>query len=121
MEAIQSRLQLSRVPKPEGYTFQNRFVVTIFCMEQAAVGGSHRKQTVRTCRCALAGGLLRELSLVHGVDRIEQMGPDAVVVGTDERFALHFHSSWRIPEVADRYTRKALRKASYGVTGFLQA
>ena len=56
--------------------------------------------------------------LPHGVDRIEQMGSDAVVVGTDGK-DLHFTSvrpaDW--PEIASRYTRKAAQ-ANSGSHGF---
>ena len=47
-----------------------------------------------------------EVPLVHGVDRIEALGNDAVLVGSDGR-DLHFTSLRlaRVPSAAGRYTR----------------
>ena len=66
-----------------------------------------------------AGGEAHELSLVHGVDRIEQMGSDAVVVGTDGK-NLHF-TSVRLgesPAVVDRYTRAGASQGELRSHGF---
>ena len=55
-----------------------------------------------------------EVPLVHGVDRIEALGANAVVVGSDGR-DLHFTSLRlaRLPVASDRYVRK---NASQGET-----
>jgi hypothetical protein len=66
-----------------------------------------------------AGGQEEELPLTHGVDRIEQMGEDAVVVGTDGK-DLHF-TAVRLgdsPEVADTYTRKGASQGELRSHGF---
>jgi hypothetical protein len=66
-----------------------------------------------------AGGQTTELQLAHGVDRIEQMGSDAVVVGTDGQ-DLHF-TGVRLgasPEVAHRYTRKEASQGELRSHGF---
>jgi hypothetical protein len=66
-----------------------------------------------------AGGEVQRLALTHGVDRIEQMGPDAVVVGTDGR-DLHF-TAVRLsyaPEVADEYVRKGASQGELRSHGF---
>jgi hypothetical protein len=61
------------------------------------------------------------LKLVHGVDRIEQMGADAVVVGTDGE-DLHFTGvrlgSGDGPKVAGRYTRKDASQGELRSHGF---
>jgi hypothetical protein len=62
------------------------------------------------------GGAVAQIPLSHGVDRIEAMGRDAVVVGTDAR-DLHFQaieltSGWQ-PTRGDRYT---LENAAQGET-----
>jgi hypothetical protein len=78
--------------KPEGYTFQNRFVGNYLLYGTGSGWGrpvgsdGSRLHAVRW-----AGGARFELSLPHGVDRIEAMGSDAVVVGTDGS-NLHFTS-----------------------------
>ena len=64
-------------------------------------------------------GNSHQLPLPHGVDRIEQLGSDAVIVGTDGK-DLHFSSvklsSW--PEVISRYTRKEASQGEMRSHGF---
>jgi hypothetical protein len=66
-----------------------------------------------------AQGNSHQLILPHGVDRIEQMGSDAVIVGTDGK-DLHFTSlrlgQW--PEIVSRYTRKAASQGELRSHGF---
>src|SRR5262249_16553882 len=56
---------------------------------------------------SIDGDSVTELALPHGVDRIEVMGGDAVVVGSDER-SLYFSTidltSRELPDLGDRYT-----------------
>lgn len=66
-----------------------------------------------------AGGEISELSLAHGVDRIEAIGSNAVVVGTDGN-NLHF-TSVRLagaPEVAGSYMRKGASQGELRSHGF---
>src|SRR6266550_7390941 len=90
------------LPKPEGYTFQNRFVGDYLLNGTGSGWGAPRKADgANLFAVRWSDGYLRQLSLIHGVDRIEQMGTDAVVVGTDGK-DLHF-TSIRLgqnPEVA---------------------
>ena len=105
-----------RLVKPEGYTFQNRFVGDYLLYGTGS--GWDYPQKVETQKKLFIvnwkGGNSHQLPLSHGVDRIEQLGSDAVIVGTDGK-NLHFSSvklsSW--PEVISRYTRK---DASQGET-----
>ena len=64
-------------------------------------------------------GAIHELALAHGIDRIEQMGSDAVVVGTGGRdlhfTAVHLGGS---PQVADEYTRKRASQGELRSQGF---
>src|SRR5713226_525568 len=108
------------LPKPSGYTFQNRFVGDYLLYGTGSGWGLPQKADgANLYAVRWAGGLLRELSLVHGVDRIEQMGSDAVVVGTDGK-DLHFTSIrlGQSPEVADRYTRKGASQGELRSHGF---
>jgi hypothetical protein len=71
------------LPKPEGYTFQNRFVGDYLLYGTGSGWG--RPQTTDQANLFVVNygsGELNEISLKHGVDRIEQMGSDAVVIGT---------------------------------------
>jgi hypothetical protein len=109
-----------RLPKPEGYTFQNRFVGDYLVYGTGSGWGRPEDKAewglflVRWAR-----GDSHELKLPHGVDRIEQMGTDAVIVGTDG-YNLHFSSvrlgSW--PEIVSRYTRKGASQGELRSHGF---
>lgn len=62
---------------------------------------------------------MHQLTLEHGVDRIEQMGSAAVVIGTDGK-DLHF-TAIRLnenPAVAGRYTRKDASQGELRSHGF---
>lgn len=107
------RSRYRRLPKPEGDTFQNRFIGNYllygtgsgwFDSENKAVSDLYLVEWARRGS--------QRLQLPHGVDRIEQLGDNAVVVGADGK-DLHF-SAIRLggrPEIASRYTR---REASQG-------
>lgn len=101
------------LPKPEGSTFQNRFVGNYLLYGTGSGWGTPEKRTASTLFAVnLNGDGVSRVKLEHGIDRIEALGSDAVVVGTDGK-DLHF-SSVRLgtgPEAVDRYT---LKEASQG-------
>jgi hypothetical protein len=109
-----------RLPKPTGYTFQNRFVGDYLIYGTGSGWGPPQNNdaanlfVVRWNR-----GDSHQLQLPHGVDRIEQMGSDAVIVGTDGK-DLHFTSvklgQW--PEIVSRYTRKGASQGELRSHGF---
>lgn len=115
---IASASMYTGLPRPErGWSFQNRFVGDYVLYGTGSSWGGYDRAAqdprVFAHPYERAGGTTI-LSLPHGVDRIEAMGRDAVVVGTDGR-DLHF-SALRLgsaPRVADRYTQ---RNASQGET-----
>jgi hypothetical protein len=72
------------LPKPEGYTFQNRFVGDYLLYGTGSGWGKPEKtDSANLFAVNFVNGDVNELWLKHGVDRIEQMGRDAVVVGTN--------------------------------------
>jgi hypothetical protein len=78
------------LPKPTGYTFQNRFVGDhILYGTGSGWGSPEQTRSANLFAVSWVDGDVDELWLEHGVDRIEQLGSDAVVVGTDGR-DLHF-------------------------------
>ena len=110
-----------KLPKPEGYTFQNRFVGNHLIYGTGSGWGYPTKQAEQSNLFIVeyARGNSHQLTLPHGVDRIEQMGSDAVIVGTDGK-NLHF-SSLRLgqwPEIASRYTRKEASQGELRSHGF---
>jgi hypothetical protein len=109
-----------RLPKPEGYTFQNRFISDYLIYGTGSGWGyPENKGTSNLFLVRWARGDSHQLMLPHGVDRIEQMGSDAVVVGADGK-DLHFTSlrlgSW--PEIVSRYTRKGASQGELRSHGF---
>jgi hypothetical protein len=118
-EAVSSS-SYRRLPKPVGYTFQNRFVGK-YLLYGTGSGWQEPGKNVhsRLFVAAWAGGEPHEIMLPHGVDRIEQMGDHAVVVGTDGR-DLHF-TAIRLdesPSIADSYTRKEASQGELRSHGF---
>ena len=78
------------LPKPEGYTFQNRFIGDYLLYGTGSGWGRQQKKDAADLFAVnWKNGDVSELRLKHGVDRIEQMGSDAVVVGTNGT-DLHF-------------------------------
>jgi hypothetical protein len=109
-----------RLPNPAGYTFQNRFVGD-YLLYGTGSGWGYPQKTAQTNLYSVrwSGGSPHVLSLRHGVDRIEQLGNDALVVGTDGN-NLHFTAVrlGRSPELADEYVRKDSSQGELRSQGF---
>lgn len=108
------------LPKPRGYTFQNRFVGDYLLYGTGSGWGApQNKPESNLYAVRWADGDLSELKVNHGVDRIEALGSDAIVVGTDGS-NLKF-SSIRLgdsPEVADEYIRRGASQGELRSHGF---
>lgn len=109
-----------QLPKPEGYTFENRFVGDYLLYGTGSGWGPPDKSGKSSLYAVRwMNGEVKELQLPHGVDRIEAMGSGAVVVGTDGR-DLHF-TGVRLnetPEITHRYTRKNASQGELRSHGF---
>jgi Beta propeller domain len=110
----------ARLPKPEGYAFQNRFVGDYLLYGSGSGWGSPenaKQPSLYVTRWA--GGAPTELSLQHGVDRIETMGSGAVIVGADQN-DLHFTSVrlGELPAVVGGYTQKGASQGELRSHGF---
>lgn len=114
------RYRYQELPKPEGYTFQNRFVGDYLLYGTGSGWGRPQsKPAAELFAVNWANGDVSELRLKHGVDRIEQMGRDAVVVGTNGS-DLYF-SPVRLgekPEVRESYARKNASQGELRSHGF---
>jgi hypothetical protein len=109
-----------KLPKPFGYTFQNRFVGDYLLYGTGSGWGEpeYKKQS-NLFAVSWADAEVNEIALSHGVDRIEQMGANAVVIGTDGR-NLHF-TAIRLdesPSIADSYIRKDASQGELRSHGF---
>jgi len=108
------------LPKPSGYTFQNRFVGDYLLYGTGSGWGSpENKNKSDLFVVRWADGDLNELTVAHGVDRIEALGSDAIVVGTDGN-DLHFTAIrlGQSPAVADEYIRKGASQGELRSHGF---
>ena len=114
------RYRYQELPKPEGYTFQNRFVGDYLLYGTGSGWGRpEQKDAANLYAVSWANGEVNNLRLKHGVDRIEQMGKDAVVVGTNGS-DLYF-SPIRLgdtPEVKESYARKNASQGELRSHGF---
>lgn len=100
------------LPGGGGYGLQNRYVGPYLLYGNPGNAGRRKadqawpRQPLYAVRWADAGGSVQALSLPHGVERIEALGNDAVVIGAQGR-DLHF-SSIRLgaqAAIATRYVR----------------
>ncbi|MBK8995727.1 MAG: beta-propeller domain-containing protein [Myxococcales bacterium] len=110
-----------QLPKPAGYTFQNRFVGKyVLYGTGSGWGAPEEKERGGLVAYRYSGGAEpAKLPLTHGVDRIEALGADALVVGTDGK-DLHFSpiALGQRPSVAQRYTRKNASQGELRSHGF---
>jgi hypothetical protein len=109
------------LPKPEGYTFQNRFVGDYLIYGTGSGWGPEeiKRERKELFLVQWAGTGSHHIDLKHGVDRIERMDNGAVIVGVDED-DLHF-TSIRLapqPEIASTYTRKSASQGEMRSHGF---
>jgi hypothetical protein len=111
-----------RLPKvsDDRYTFQNRFVGDYLLYGSGSGWWSQHRITSSTLYIVdWRTGESDRVELTHGIDRIDQLGADAVVVGTDGR-NLHFSSIrlGRWPEVAGEYVRMGASQGELRSHGF---
>jgi hypothetical protein len=114
------RHRYRQLQEPKDKTFQNRFVGNYLIYGTGSGWGYSNNVTESTLFIVdWTGGASHQLLLPHGVDRIEQMGADAVIVGTDGK-DLHF-SSVRLnqsPEIVSQYTRQKAAQGELRSHGF---
>ncbi len=108
------------LPKVEGYDLQNRFVAD-YLLYGSGNGWGYPKKTLGSPLFLVrwTDGATSKLVLSHGTDRIEQMGRDAVVIGSDGR-NLHFTSVHLgdSPVILDDYLRKEASQGELRSQGF---
>jgi Beta propeller domain len=109
-----------RLPTVRGYAFQNRFVGN-YLLYGAGSGWGYpeKRERSRLYVVRWPTGDLDVVPLEHGTDRIEAMGSDAVVIGTDGK-DLHF-TAVRLgdaPEAVNDYTEKGASQGELRSHGF---
>jgi hypothetical protein len=108
------------LPKPEGYTFQNRFVGKYLLYGTGSGWSTPEKKDVSNLFAVnwTTGGVTN-FRLDHGVDRIEQMGKDAIVIGTNGQDLLFSPVSLTgRPKVKPSYARKNASQGELRSHGF---
>lgn len=108
------------LPKPAGYTFQNRFIGDYLLYGTGSGWGAPEKaKEAKLYAVQRKSGKYHVLKLVHGVDRLEALNNDAVVVGTDGE-DLHFTAVQlgETPRVEDTFSRKGASQGELRSHGF---
>jgi hypothetical protein len=110
-----------RLPSPNGYTVQNRFVGPFLLYGSGSSWGAPNAAQPNALHAVRWDDrdTVQTLSLPHGVDRIEAMGRHAVVVGTAGK-DLHFSSVRleREASVPHRFTRENAAQGETRSHGF---
>jgi hypothetical protein len=109
------------VPSPVGYNLQNRYVGPWLLYGSGATWGAPNAPRVNALHALrwADNGTVQSISIPHGVDRIEAMGRNAVVIGTAGK-DLHF-SSVRLAEdasIPNRFTRPDAAQGETRTHGF---
>ena len=115
-----SRESYRNLPNVEGYTLQNRFVGNHILYGSGNGWGRQKKiDGANLYAVNWKTGSTSSLYLDHSVDRIEQMGSDAVVVGTNGT-DLYFSpvDLSRMPTVKQSYIRKNASQGELRSHGF---
>ena len=111
-----------RVPAPAGYTLQNRYVGPYLLYGAGATWGAPnapRTYALHAVRWSDGASSVQSISIPHGVDRIEAMGRNAVVIGTAGK-DLHFSSVSleREATIPQRFTRPDAAQGETRTHGF---
>lgn len=104
------------LPKPRGahWAFHNRFVGDHLLYGLGNGWGAPKDATGTLYVVPVASGAVRQLAVPHGIDRIEAMGGDAVVIGSDGKNVVFSSVGLKqAPALGDRYV---LAGASQGET-----
>ncbi|MFO0552985.1 MAG: beta-propeller domain-containing protein [Polyangiaceae bacterium] len=110
------------LPVPTGYTYQNRFVGDYLLYGAGSGWGEAdpNAKLVYAFEYREPETKATKLDLGHGVDRIEALGGDAIVIGTDGK-DLHFSPirlSGDRPTLGKRYTRASASQGEMRSHGF---
>jgi hypothetical protein len=110
-----------RLPRPDGHAIQSRYIGD-YLLYGAGAGWRRPQRTLHSHVYAVryAGDArAHAIPLAHGVDRIEALGANAVVIGTDGR-DLHFTSVRlaQTPAAQDRYIRQDAAQGETRSHGF---
>jgi len=109
------------LPRPDGHAVQSRYIGD-YLLYGAGAGWRRPQRTLHSHVFAVryAGDArAHSIPLAHGVDRIEALGANAVVIGTDGR-DLHFTSLKlaQTPVAQDRYIRQDAAQGETRSHGF---
>jgi len=112
--------QYRTLPKPENGAFHNRFVGDYVLYGTGNDWGEPQGGSAELVVAPVRGGEVAQLRLPHGVDRIEVMGRDAVVVGSDEHNVVfsEIALTGRQPRAGDRYVLEGAAQAETRSHGF---
>jgi len=110
------------LPSPKDdhyYAFHNRFIGNYVLYGSGTSWGTPQDFNSTLVAAPVDGGTVTQLVLPHGVDRIEAMGRDAVVVGSDSH-NVYFSSVTlgSVPQIGDRYVLAGAAQSETRSHGF---
>lgn len=116
------RARYRNLPSPSDvhyYAFHNRFIGNYVLYGSGTSWGAPHDYSATLVTARVDGGTVTQLVLPHGVDRIEAMGRDAVVVGSDSH-NVYFSSVIldATPQIGDRYVLNGAAQAETRSHGF---
>jgi hypothetical protein len=118
-DAANSRYRVLPMPKGEGYDFHNRFVGNYVLYGTGTGWGRPTDQRNDLMVVPVRGGPVTTLAMPHGVDRIEVMGQDAVVVGSTRGDVIFSEIELQgAPREGDRYRLQGAAQAETRSHGF---
>jgi hypothetical protein len=118
-DAANNRYRVLPMPRGEGYDFHNRFVGNYVLYGTGTGWGRPRDQKNDLVVVPVQGGSVTTLGMPHGVDRIEVMGRDAVVVGSTSSDVIFSEVELQgTPREGDRYTLRGAAQAETRSHGF---
>jgi hypothetical protein len=103
------RNEYRMLPRPDSADFHDRFVGDYLLYGTGNDWGAPADHGSQLVIVPVTGGRVTSLALPHGVDRIEALGRDALVVGSDSTY-LHLQAvelSSGTPHLGDRYDMAA--------------
>ncbi|MEI9992829.1 MAG: beta-propeller domain-containing protein [Rhizomicrobium sp.] len=119
-EAVSERHYRGLPASRGGYDFHDRFVGDYVLYGEGNGWGTPASFDTTVIAAPLRGGEAAALTLPHGVDRIEAMGGDAVVIGGDDK-NVYFSAvalGGQAPVLGDRYVLKAAAQGETRSHGF---
>jgi len=120
--ATRKQYRMLPTPKSTAYgTFQNRFAGSYVLYGLGESWGTPKDRGSILTVVPLDGGAVTELPLIHGVDRLDLMGRDAIAIGSSDKnlyFSAVVLAPGAKPKLGDRYVMEGASQSETRSHGF---